>query len=113
MAGVMIRDSLNDNEPKVAVLVTATNGVSQQDRAASGGATASVVTPGLAALYWVKLVRTGSQFTGYRSPDGVSWTALSTNTVSMVPNAYIGLAVTSHANTNTCTVVFDSVLVTP
>jgi hypothetical protein len=35
------------------------------------------------APQWVKLVRSGNSFTGYLSPDGVSWTQLATESIPM------------------------------
>ena len=48
---------------------------------------------------------------GEISSDGLTWTQVGTATVSMVAEIYIGLAVTSHDNTQTCDAVFDSVSV--
>ncbi len=48
--------------------------------------------PGLP--YWLKLVRSGSSFAAYISPDGVDWTQIqSSETISMGTNVYIGLVV--------------------
>jgi hypothetical protein len=60
----------------------------------------------------VKLVRAGSTFTGYTSPDGVAWTQLGTATVSMSSSVTVGL-VTSSANVQALNVgVLDHVSVT-
>ena len=51
----------------------------------------------VAAPYWVKIERKGDAFTGFISPDGVTWTQLGTaQTIAMGNPVYIGLAVTSH-----------------
>ena len=65
----------------------------------------------MAAPYWVKLVRSASTFTGYSSPDGVTWTLVGSQTISMAANVYIGLPVTSHNNTVLCTATLDNVTV--
>ena len=62
--------------------------------------------------YWVKLVRTGSSFSGYTSSDGVAWTLVGTSTVSMSSSVLVGLPVTSHLNGTINTATFDGVLVT-
>jgi hypothetical protein len=108
-AGVMIRASLASNAANAFIAVTPSNGVTWQYRSSTGGDSYNNNTTGLSAPYWVKLVRSGSTFTGYRSPDGVTWTELGTETFTMASSAYIGLAVTAHNNSSLCTAMFDNV----
>ena len=49
----------------------------------------------MAVPYWVKLVREDCLFSAYYSADGVSWTLLGTETITMPPTVYIGVAGTS------------------
>ena len=51
---------------------------------------------GLAIPYWVRLVRQGDVFTGYRSQDGVTWSQVDSSTMTLPSSVYVGLAVTSH-----------------
>jgi endoglucanase len=108
-AGVMIRESMAANAINAYIAVTPGNGVTWQTRSTTGGATGNAATAGLTAPYWVKLVRSGSTFTGYRSPDGVTWTQQGTATINMASAAYIGLALTSHNSSTLCTATFDNV----
>ena len=108
-AGVMIRESLAANAINAFMAVTPGNGVTWQYRSSTGGASVNNNTTGLSAPYWVKLVRSGNTFTGYRSPDGVTWTQLGTAAFSMAATAYIGLADTSHNNSSLCAATFDNV----
>jgi hypothetical protein len=109
-AGVMIRESLNANSANAFVAVTPSNGVTFQYRASTGGNSANNNTTGLTAPYWVKLVRSGNAFTGYRSLDGTNWTQQgSTVTINMASTVYVGLAVTSHDASTACTAAFDNV----
>jgi len=108
-AGVMIRESLAANAINAYVAVTPGNGVTWQTRTTTGGATGNAATANLTAPYWVKLVRFGNTFTGFRSPDGVVWTQQGTGTFTMASTAYIGLALTSHNNSSLCTATFDNV----
>ena len=64
---------------------------------------------GLAAPYWVRLVRTGNVFTSYVAPDGFNWTQTGATTVSMNANVYAGLAVCSVNNGTLCQAQFDNV----
>jgi endoglucanase len=108
-AGIMIRESLNANAINAYIAVTPGNGVTWQVRATTGGSTVNSATAGLSAPYWVKLVRSGNTFIGYRSVDGVTWTQSGTQTFTMASTVYIGLALTSHNNSSLCAATFDNV----
>ena len=108
-AGVMIRDSTNANAANAFIAVTPGNGMTWQYRPSDGGSSYNYATAGLSAPYWVKLVRSGSAFTGYRSPDGTNWTQQGTETFTMSNTAYAGLALTSHNNSTLCMATFDNV----
>jgi hypothetical protein len=112
-AGVMIRESLNDDARHASVFVTPGNGVAFQSRSATAGTSTSSNTTGLAAPYWVKIMRSGSTFTAYRSADGVSWTSMGSRSISMGSTCYIGLAVTAHNSATICTATFSNVTATP
>ena len=60
----------------------------------------------------MRVVRSGSTFTGYKSSDGVNWTQAGTSqTITMAQNANMGLAVAGNTSTaNTAT--FDNVSIT-
>ncbi len=110
-AGVMVRASLDAGAANAFVAVTPGNGVTWQYRSSAGGGTGYNSTGSLSAPYWVKLVRSGDTFTGYRSPDGVTWTPQGTNTFTMTSTVYVGLALTSHNSSSLCTAAFDNVTV--
>ena len=110
-AGVMVRESLDANAANAFVAVTPGNGVTWQYRSSTGSGCGNNNTPGLSAPYWVKLIRSGNTFTGYRSPDGANWTQLGSATLTNAATAYIGLAVTSHNNSSLCMAKFDNVSV--
>ena len=61
---------------------------------------------------WVKLVRSGSLISGFESPDGVTWTAVGSDTFTMGANVLVGLAVSSHVTGVNATATFDNVTVT-
>ncbi|XEC95851.1 LamG-like jellyroll fold domain-containing protein [Paenibacillus tarimensis] len=110
-AGLMFRESLSPDAKNVFVAMTPGNGATFQYRSSTGGTTSNVVSSGKTAPYWLKLVRSGSLFTGYTSPDGTNWTLLGSTAFTMSSTAYIGLAVTSHDNTKLSTASFDNVTI--
>jgi hypothetical protein len=110
-AGVMIRETLdsystnafmayqNNANPPVLFLNRVSTGVTTSSTSSSGS-----------LPYWVKVIRSGSTFTGYASPDGASWTqAGSSVTINMAQTVYFGLTVSGNTNTALATAVFDNV----
>ncbi len=112
-AGVMLRDTLAADSVQAMTILTPINGVRFQRRVLKGYQSAGSTGPSVSAPYWVKLVRSGDTFTGYSSPDGVTWTLVGSDTIIMSASVYVGLAVTSHNNTVLCTAVFDNVTIGP
>lgn len=109
-AGVMIRETLQSNSTHAMVVVTPGNGVAFQRRITTGGASTHTGGSG-SAPYWVRLVRNGNVFTGYRSSDGVSWNQVGSVTISMTANVFVGLPLTSHNNNTLSTATFTDVSV--
>jgi hypothetical protein len=112
-AGVMIRESLDAGAKHAMVVITPDNGGSFQYRTATGGTSASTDAAGLQIPYWLRITRTGNAFKAERSPDGKTWTQIGADqNVSMVPNVYIGLCVTSHSTGAYSTAEFSNVATT-
>ena len=115
-AGVMIRESLEPGSKHAFVCITPGNGVAFQNRPTTGGPSVNANQSGITAPRWVKVERsaTGS-FTGYHSADGVTWQPIQgaqSQLISMSPNVYIGLALTSHNVNATCVAEFSNVKTT-
>jgi len=101
--GVMIRQGIEPGSTHAFMAVTpggagGGNGASFQRRPASNQASANNdSTVVVAAPYWVKIERSGNNFSGSISPDGVTWTPLGTaQTIAMTGPVLIGLALCSH-----------------
>jgi hypothetical protein len=115
-AGVMMRQSLDADSPNAAAFVTPAAGADSvflQWRPAQGAQsnwTGNPITG--SAPYFVKLVRTGSTFTAYASPEGHVWTNLGSTVIPMSTQIYVGLAVSSYDTTSLNKSVFDRVSVT-
>src|SRR5581483_9756856 len=110
-SGVMIRESSATNAVEVCVVITPTNGLSFICRTATGNSSVNVSgwVAGPTAPYWVRLVRSGTTFTGYSSADGVTWTQVASTNVTMATSALAGLCVTAHTNGLVNTSTFDNV----
>ena len=111
-AGVMIRETLQFDSANVLTAVTSQSGTLFSYRPTTSASSSSASSSG-SAPYWIKLVRSGNTFTGYRSSNGGNWTQLSSTTVAMGPKVFVGLAVTAHNNLLTSTATFDNVSLAP
>ena len=107
--GVMIRASLAANSAHAFMAISAGSGAAFQRRLTTGGSSASSAGPNVKAPYWVKLVRSGKTFSGYVSTDGVTWTLVGSDTITMATTVYLGLAVTSHSYATPCAATLDGV----
>ena len=61
---------------------------------------------------WLKLTRSGSTFTSYESADGVTWTQIGVQTVTMTGPVLVGLFDTGHNIGQVSSAAFDNVQVT-
>ena len=114
-AGVMIRQNTNATAMNAGIFVTPDNGISFQYRTTAGSDSANAAVTGLAAPYWVKLIRTGNVFTAQYSADGATWSALATASpvqLDMTGSVLIGLALTSHNSTVTTNAEMSNVSTT-
>ena len=107
-AGVMFRSALDANAANVALLTTPTSGYLFQRRAAAGDTTASSSAGTGTAPVWLRIKRTGSLFTAYRSIDGTTWTTIGSDSIPMADPIYVGIAATSHSTTLASDVVADN-----
>ncbi len=104
-AGLMIRESLNQDSPNAFIGVTAQNGTAFSYRNVAGATTTTATGSGSVPL-WLKLVRNGNVLIGSTSANGVTWTTVGTATVPMNPDVLAGLAVTAQNNTQTSAATF-------
>jgi regulation of enolase protein 1 (concanavalin A-like superfamily) len=114
-AGVMIRETLNANSAHAFLEYEPypSAEIYFADRPSTGAATSVTGTAIPALPYWVKLVRSGSSFSGYISTDGASWVQVGpTQSISMAQNVYVGLALSANNSSVLDTASFDNVSVT-
>ncbi|HYV27318.1 MAG TPA: hypothetical protein VFA77_07275, partial [Candidatus Eisenbacteria bacterium] len=111
-AGVMIRDDDTPGSMFADVIITPGNGVNFQWRDSTGGQCGYSVVGGILAPIWLKLVRNGTDFAGFYSPDGAAWTPIGPDTIIPMGNPGIaGLAVTAHNDATLCNASFTSLII--
>lgn len=109
-AGVMYRESADADARFAAVMVTANSGAVFQRRAEKGGSALSATVMGAKPPVWLRLVRSGSNFSAFYSaasqtPGEGDWKPIgSSKPVAMAAEAMAGLA-----STNDGQAVFSSV----
>ncbi len=126
-AGVMIRNSLDQNSTYAFMFPTPDGRRAFQNRFATGSTARSAHSnPGTITFpLWVKVERKGNQFTASYSTDGKTWTIQPANentgtdrspnpqTIVMGGTVYIGMAVTSNnAGAGPCIGQFSDVVTT-
>jgi hypothetical protein len=111
-SGVMIRETLDADSKHAFMAIADGDGASFEYRMATGGASTRVMDAGIAAPYWVKLVRAGDVLTGYSSPDGVAWLQVGSQTIDMNTTVHAGLAVTSQNDGLFCDTTFTALNIT-
>lgn len=57
---------------------------------------------------WLRLKRTGNEFTAFVSSNGKDWKTYNSHTLDLPPTLYLGLAVTSHTNQASVTAIFKN-----
>ena len=106
-AGVMIRNDSSPGSAFVDLFVTPGNGIGFQWRDAAGNPCGGGSTLGVAAPVWLKLVRSGTTFSGFYSDDGSTWEQVgSSETAAIGTAALAGLAVTAHNDGQSASATF-------
>jgi hypothetical protein len=110
--GIMVRESLAEGSKYAFVCLTNGNSIIFQTRSTTDSLSSSEHSQlGIATPYWLKLIITGSTYTGYMSPDGLTWKQVGSPVNANFGNGlpvYAGLAITSHDNTVLSTAHIDN-----
>lgn len=114
LAGVMIRESNSTGSKFVGVWRIGSgkftiNAV--QRSTTSSSITTKTSTSQTPPNCWLRIIRTGSSFAAAQSTNGISWSTISTSTVTMNSNITIGLFVTSGSQAVLDTSIFRNVTV--
>jgi Alpha galactosidase A/Alpha galactosidase C-terminal beta sandwich domain/NPCBM-associated, NEW3 domain of alpha-galactosidase len=114
-AGIIVRNSMTGSgtTPEGVILFESPSGGVQLEWTNDGGTFINSVTPANGTIpktlpIWLRLVRDGSTYTGYFSPDGRNWLQVGTATVpGQADTQDAGIFVTSHASGSPAQVVFN------
>jgi len=107
-AGVTLRESLAPGSKLVALKTQGGNNIRRMIRTTTNSAVSNLnfTRP---QHTWLRLVRSGSSFTGYTSANGTTWDFAFSATVSMTGCIYVGLFAESINSNVTTTATFDNV----
>jgi hypothetical protein len=112
--GVMIRETLTSGSRQAFMGVGSGGSYFNLNRTSTSGNTSSTSSgTGAFPSVWVRVVRTGNTIVAYKSADGAAWTQVTSQSITMAANVYIGLAVSSGSATALNTSQFDNVTVVP
>ncbi|HEY6268984.1 MAG TPA: protease pro-enzyme activation domain-containing protein [Candidatus Acidoferrum sp.] len=109
--GVMIRETLDPASAHAYATFAGGSAIYFVARP-STGAMSTYQTNSLVVSFpiWVKLSRSGNNFSVYSSTDGVNWAQIgSTQSIPMAQNVFVGLAVCANTNSALATATFDNV----
>jgi hypothetical protein len=98
--GIMFRQNLDPGSPNVFLALTPQGVIYLHTRTIQNGTSTAVNNyiyhP---APYWLRIYNKGNKYICSYSPNGTDWTLKDSLTLTMGPNAYVGIAFTSNDNT--------------
>lgn len=110
VAGIMIRNSLNADSAHALVGVSPQNGVNFTSRSSTGGTSSRTLGATIDSPVYLRMVKSGNDFAGYQSVDGINWTLVGKVNIPSISNTfYVGFAVCSYSYGNLSTASFDNV----
>jgi glucose/arabinose dehydrogenase/regulation of enolase protein 1 (concanavalin A-like superfamily) len=107
-AGVMIKQSATAGAPYALLAVTPANGYAFQHSVETNNNGDPYTFPNA----WMKLTRSGSTISAFKSADGTNWTLIGSGSVPMSASVTAGMFVTSHNWSVLGQVTFDNVSLT-
>jgi hypothetical protein len=111
-AGVMYRGGTDNDDPFAAMVQTDASNLVFEYRTTTGGAVTSTSLGSVpVGTEYLEVVRSGDNFSGFYSSDGINWTQLgSTVAIAAMPaTADVGLAASAGFNSQLTTATFSNV----
>ena len=113
-AGLMLRQSPTASSPHAFMFVSRDHGLAFQRRTAAGASTVHTGGGDGVAPQWLRLARTGEVVTASFSPDGVTWTDVGSEVLPIGTGpVLVGMALTSHSDTEVASAAFENVSIMP
>jgi regulation of enolase protein 1 (concanavalin A-like superfamily) len=109
-AGIMLRDTLDNNSKYVTAELTTSQ--ARSDGRTTTGSSGSVTTATGSVPMWLRITRTGTSVVTAKSSDGVGWTTIATRTVTMGTSVFVGMFVNSTSSNTVATATFSNVQLT-
>jgi VCBS repeat protein len=107
-AGLMVRTSLDPSAAQASIFVTPGKGVSFQRRLNQSAASVSTTVAGITAPVWLRLTGFNGRIWAYYKKNLTDrWTLVGSDVLSNYTAAFVGLAVTSHADGTVATATFS------
>ncbi|MFM9950597.1 MAG: T9SS type A sorting domain-containing protein [Saprospiraceae bacterium] len=110
-AGIAMRES-NDAGAKKAQLVTNLSSLNRQEFRTTTGGQAMPQQLASQNRFWLRIVRTGNQFSMYLSPNGQAWAFVGAQNIAMSACIQVGLVATNATGNSTVTATFTNVSIT-
>jgi regulation of enolase protein 1 (concanavalin A-like superfamily) len=112
-AGLMVRTSLGPDAPQASIFITPGKGLAFQRRASRGALSVSTSGPAdITGPVWLRLTGyNGNMWAYYRKNLTDPWTFIGQQALTTSSTAYVGFAVTSHADGATATAAFSHALI--
>lgn len=112
-AGVMFRETLDSGSRQVLMAVTPgpANGAAFQYRRVTGGQSINTNLPGISLPYFIKVVKRGTVYSGFISPDSLTWqpVGVPVDLGFGTQPLEAGIALSSHDNSQLAKAVFSHV----
>ncbi len=113
VAGVMIRETLAVNAKSYFCGRSGAGTIHTKVRVTPGGSVFTAQNGTQSPPVWVRIVRSGSTVTAYKSTDGLAWTTVSSYTLSMAAEIGVGLVVSSGDAAAAASATFDNLTIIP
>ncbi len=112
-AGIVMRDGNAQGAKKIQLMTNLSNLHRREIRTVTNGSSYPQQFPAN-GRYWLRLVRNGNQFSGFVSPDGVTWYFVMSANIDMPNCIKMGLIVTNYSPSSgvTTTATFDNLSTT-
>lgn len=116
-AGIMVRESLQANAPYTMICRAPHSGAYVQKRSSAGAISEGNPTGTTSNLHiyslhnWFRISRSGNTFTMSTSRNGIDWTTISTQTITMTNAVHVGMVVSGANGSYAGKATFSNVVV--